>query len=224
MKIPHLILFILTLIPNIIQAQDKNISTENWMTSPGILGTVTLIIIVIVVAMVIFLVRINSYLDSFKKKQEVKIRTAFDDELVAMEDDQIDTILEQRKAALKYKLKGNELSGENEVYDKKGLIQKITNDPNNAFFDEKKKTSLSLETPEPLKKIVIYYLGGGYFLVSTWNFNWAIFRYEIYLARNGFPILALFWKIASGSYQYGILGLVFFSYDWPWSFCNRSYF
>ena len=224
MKIPHLILFILTLIPNIIQAQDKNISTENWMTSPGILGTVTLIIIVIVVAMVIFLVRINSYLDSFKKKQEVKIRTAFDDELVAMEDDQIDTILEQRKAALKYKLKGNELSGENEVYDKKGLIQKITNDPNNAFFDEKKKTSLSLETPEPLKKIVIYYLGGSYFLVGTGNFNWAIFRYEIYLARNGFPILALFWKITPSSYQYGILGLVFSSNDWPWSFCNRSYF
>ena len=163
MKIPHFILFFLTLIPNIIQAQDKNLSTENWMTSPGILGTVTLIIIVIVVAMVIFLVRINSYLDSFKKKQEVKIRTAFDDELVAMEDDQIDTILEQRKAALKYKLKGNELSGENEVYDKKGLIQKITNDPNNAFFDEKKKTSLSLETPEPLKKIVIYYLGAAIF-------------------------------------------------------------
>jgi len=148
-------------ISGIIQAQDKNISTESWMTSPGILGTIILITIVIVVAIVIFLIRINSYLDSIKRKQEDKTRTDFDDELVAMEEGQIDTILEKRKASLNYKLKGNELSGENEVYDKKGLIQKITNDPNNAYFDEKKKTSLSLETPEPLKKIVIYYIGAA---------------------------------------------------------------
>lgn len=148
-------------ISGIIQAQDKNISTESWMTSPGILGTIILITIVIVVAIVIFLIRINSYLDSIKRKQEYKTRTDFDDELVAMEEGQIDTILEKRKASLNYKLKGNELSGENEVYDKKGLIQKITNDPNNAYFDEKKKTSLSLETPEPLKKIVIYYIGAA---------------------------------------------------------------
>ena len=161
MKILHFIILIFMSISGIIQAQDKNMSTESWMTSPGILGTIILITIVIVVAIVIFLIRINSYLDSIKKKQEVKTRTDFDDELVAMEEGQIDTILEKRKASLNYKLKGNELSGENEVYDKKGLIQKITNDPNNAYFDEKKKTSLSLETPEPLKKIVIYYIGAA---------------------------------------------------------------
>lgn len=161
MKIHHFLLFIFALIPSIINAQDKSVSTESWMTSPGILGTIILITIVMVVAIVIFLIRMNSYLDSIKKKQEVKSRTAFDDEMVAMQEDQIDTILEKRKAALNYKLKGTELSGDNEVYDRKGLIQKITNDPNNAFFDEKKKTTLSLETPEPLKKIVIYYLGAA---------------------------------------------------------------
>jgi len=161
MKRLHFIILIFMSISGIIQAQDKNISTESWMTSPGILGTIILITIVIVVAIVIFLIRINSYLDSIKRKQEYKTRTDFDDELVAMEEGQIDTILEKRKASLNYKLKGNELSGENEVYDKKGLIQKITNDPNNAYFDEKKKTSLSLETPEPLKKIVIYYIGAA---------------------------------------------------------------
>lgn len=161
MKRLHFIILIFMSISGIIQAQDKNMSTESWMTSPGILGTIILITIVIVVAIVIFLIRINSYLDSIKRKQEDKTRTDFDDELVAMEEGQIDTILEKRKASLNYKLKGNELSGENEVYDKKGLIQKITNDPNNAYFDEKKKTSLSLETPEPLKKIVIYYIGAA---------------------------------------------------------------
>ncbi|WP_144963483.1 cbb3-type cytochrome c oxidase subunit I [Gillisia sp. Hel_I_86] len=170
MKILQYIIFISTLfLPEIIHAQSKNISTDSWMTSPGILGTFILITIVMVVAIAIFLIRINSYLDSIKKKQEVKSRTAFDDEIIAMEEGQIDTILGKRKAALNYRLKGNELSGENEVYDKKGLIQKITNDPNNAYFDEKKKTSLSLETPEPLKKIVIYYIGAaiGWLVLGT---------------------------------------------------------
>ncbi|MGA8854668.1 MAG: cbb3-type cytochrome c oxidase subunit I [Christiangramia sp.] len=170
MKIFHLITLIITLVlPDIIFAQGKNVSTESWITSPGILGTILLITIVLVVAIVIFLSRINSYLDSMKKKQMAKTRLAFDDELVAMESDEIDTILEKRKAALNYKLKGNELSGENEVFDKKGLIQKITNDPDNAYFDEKKKTSLSLETPEPLKKIVIYYIGAaiGWLVLGT---------------------------------------------------------
>ncbi|CAL66372.1 cbb3-type cytochrome c oxidase subunit I [Christiangramia forsetii] len=162
MKIFHLLTLIFTLVqPDTIYAQVKNVSTESWITSPGILGTIVLITIVLVVAIIIFLSRINSYVDSLKKKQMAKTRLAFDDELVAMESDEIDTILEKRKAALHYKLKGNELSGENEVFDKKGLIQKITNDPNNAYFDEKKKTSLSLETPEPLKKIVIYYIGAA---------------------------------------------------------------
>jgi len=146
--------------PSVLTAQEK-ITTDNWLSSPGIIGTFILIAIVLVIAVIILFVKLNGYIDTIKRRQVDKNRMAFDDELVAMEEGEIDSILEKRKAALKYKLKGDELAGDDTVIDEKGLIHRIENDPDNAFFDEKKKTSLSLETPEELKKIVIYYIGAA---------------------------------------------------------------
>lgn len=146
--------------PDVLNAQEK-ITTDNWLSSPGIIGTFTLIAIVLIIAIIILFVKLNGYVDTIKRRQIDKNRIAFDDDLVAMEEGEIDAILERRKSALKFKLTGNELAGDDEVSDEKGLLQRIDNDPDNAFFDEKKKTSLSIETPEELKKIVIYYIGAA---------------------------------------------------------------
>ncbi|WP_027125905.1 cbb3-type cytochrome c oxidase subunit I [Gelidibacter mesophilus] len=154
------ILLFLAVLPNILSAQEK-ITTDNWLSSPGIIGTFILIAIVMIIAIIILFIKLNGYIDSMKRRQLDKHRMAFDDEIVAMEGADIDTILEKRKAALTYKLKGDELSGDNEAVDDKGLLHRVEKDPNNAFFDEKKKTSLSLETPQELKKIVIYYIGAA---------------------------------------------------------------
>lgn len=156
------ILLFLMAIPNFLSAQEK-ITTDNWLSSPGIIGTFILIAIVMIIAIIILFIKLNDYIDTMKRRQLDKNRMTFDDELVAMEGGHIDAVLEKRKAALTYKLKGNELSGDNTALDEKGLIQRVEKDPNNAFFDEKKKTSLSLETPQELKKIVIYYIGAAAF-------------------------------------------------------------
>ncbi|MCX7547310.1 cbb3-type cytochrome c oxidase subunit I [Xanthomarina sp. F1114] len=150
-------------IPQIALSQTEPISTENWVSSPGIIGTFVLIAIVFIIAVIILLAKVNSYIDGMKGKQREKHKMAFDDELIAMEDEDIDYILEKRKAALKYKLKGNELGGKHEAFDEKGIIQRIDNSPSNALFDEKQKTTLSIETPIELKKIVIYYVGAAAF-------------------------------------------------------------
>jgi len=154
------ILLFSVILPNILNAQEK-ITTDNWLSSPGIIGTFVLIAIVMIIAIVILFVKLNGYIDAMKRRQINTQKLAFDDELIALDGADIDAILEQRKAALKYKLGGNELSGNVLASDDKGLIQRIENDPNNAYFDEKKKTSLSLETPLELKKIVIYYIGAA---------------------------------------------------------------
>ncbi|WP_324313507.1 cbb3-type cytochrome c oxidase subunit I [Xanthomarina sp.] len=148
-------------IPQIALSQTEPISTDNWLSSPGIIGTFVLIAIVFIVAVIILLAKINGYIDGMKGKQREKHKMAFDDELIAMEEKDIDYILEKRKAALNYKLKGNELGGEHDVFDEKGIIQRIDNKPSNALFDEKQKTILSIETPLELKKIVIYYIGAA---------------------------------------------------------------
>lgn len=143
-------------------AQSKKVvTTEGWLSSPGIIGTFVLVFIVLFVAAIIIIAKMNRYVDGLKQRQIDKRRLAFDEEIIGLEEEEIDVILEKRKRALKYKLKGNELGGENQAYDEKGLVQQINHKPNNAFFSDKKRTTLSIETPAALKKIVIYYLGAA---------------------------------------------------------------
>lgn len=138
-------------------------NTENWISSPGIIGTIVLIAIVVFVAVLILSVRLSSYIEAMRKKGIVKKKIEFSQELIDLDDTEIDAILEKRKAALAYKLTGNELGSEDNAADSKGLISKVTHDPDNPLVDEKKKTKLNLETPEPFKKIIIWYLGASVF-------------------------------------------------------------
>lgn len=159
-KINWFIALLIGWTPQIALAQEK-ITTENWLSSPGIIGTFVLIAIVMVVAVIILLFKLNGYIDKMKSRQLEKNNLAFDDQVIGMDESDIDHILEKRKAALKYKLTGEELGGEDDAVDDKGLIHHIENKPSNAFFDEKKKTTLSIETPVELKKLVIYYIGAA---------------------------------------------------------------
>ncbi|HET7360718.1 MAG TPA: cbb3-type cytochrome c oxidase subunit I [Flavobacteriaceae bacterium] len=151
------------LFPISLWSQNTSVETDNWLTSPGVIGTIFLVVVVLVVAIVILLARMNAYISKIGKKRLEKDRVAFSEELIGLEDEEIDEILKKRKKAKHYKLKGNELGSENKAEDRKGLIHNLTTRPDNPLFDQKKKSKIRLETPEGLKKIVIYYLGAATF-------------------------------------------------------------
>ena len=155
-------LFLAAIVPGLLTAQSES-STENWLSSPGIIGTIFLVALVLIMAVIILLIRFNAYLTSIKERNKDKAKTDFNEEIIGLEDEEIDAILEKRKAAKKYNLKGDELGGGNRAEDRKGLIHNLTQRPNNPLFDEKKKYKIRLETPEKLKKIMIYYLGAAVF-------------------------------------------------------------
>src|SRR5690554_7888456 len=100
------ILSFLAFVPELLMAQTEPVSTENWLTSPGIIGTCILIAIVVFVAVAIFVVKFNDYLDSLKRKQLNKNRLSFEKEIISLETAEIDRILERRKKAHLYKLNG----------------------------------------------------------------------------------------------------------------------
>ncbi|WP_034236254.1 cbb3-type cytochrome c oxidase subunit I [Arenibacter certesii] len=158
-----LITLLTLLLPMLILPQNTNISTDNWITSPGIIGTVVLILIVFLVAIIILLAKLNTYADTYKRKQLNKKGLEFTEEMIGMREEEIDRILEGRKKALNFKLSGDELGSQETVKDRKGLVNMVTHEPENPMFDEKKNTPIALETPEPLKKIVLYYLGTAVF-------------------------------------------------------------
>lgn len=138
--------------------QTTKYTSDNWLSSPGMIGLFILVAIVFIVAVIILLVKINGYVDTMRFRQLEKNKKSFSDEITNLDESQIDEILEKRKAALKYKLKGDELGGVEKASDSKGIIHHIDHKPGNKFFSEKKRTTLSIETPNELKKIVIYYI------------------------------------------------------------------
>lgn len=140
-----------------------NPSTENWITSPGILGTLLLIGIVLLVAILIIYYRISEYVNRLRQKDELEDKTRLTEKLIGLNETEIDTILEKRKAALTYNLSGNELGSSTTADDKRGVVTKVTHEPNNPVVDEKKRTLINIQTPEELKKIVIWYLGASAF-------------------------------------------------------------
>ena len=137
--------------------------SDDWAFSPGVIGTIILLLIVLLLTFFILSIKLNGYLDALKRKKLGQNKLEFDEELWKLDSDEIDAVLEQRKKALTYKLTGDELGGENKAKDAKGLIQKVQKDPHNSFVAEKKKTLISIETPNELKQIVIYYLGASVF-------------------------------------------------------------
>ncbi len=160
----HLITFmLLVFLPVISTAQNQAMDTSDWETSPGIIGTLILVLIVASVAVIIMSVKISAYAESMKKKQIRKRNKAFDEELIGLTDSEIDEILEKRKAALTYRLPEKKLSGNEKAFDDKGLIQKVTHHPENPLFDEKVSSTIQIEISPSLKKIVIYYLGASIF-------------------------------------------------------------
>lgn len=164
---PHkrLISFLLVLwlgLPGL-AAQAERISADDWLLSPGILGTLLLVVLVLALAVIILAFRLGAYFRKAGNNELQKKRLALKEELMTLEEPEIDEILAYRKKALGYELSDTALGGVLDPADTKGLITKVTREVENPVFDEKKQTPLSLETPDPLRRIIFYYLGAAIF-------------------------------------------------------------
>ncbi|HET8860759.1 cbb3-type cytochrome c oxidase subunit I, partial [Marivirga sp.] len=195
-----------------------------------------LIVIVLILAILIVIARVNSYINGLNEKKRLKQNQEFREELTNLNPGEIDDILEKRKQALKYKLSGDELGSNWATKDKKGLIRKVTDKPENPVADEKKRSEERLEIPAELKRLIIFYLGAAIFwlvfgtLVGQYlgmKFVWPELDSISWLSFGRLrPVHtnAVFWGWASLS----MLGLGYFviartsntkiySYKWAWT-------
>lgn len=141
----------------------STVSTENWLTSPGIIGTFFLIAIVVIIAIVIMLFQVGSYIKMLRAKKIRIQRQALAEEIIGLPESDIDELLLKRKQAIKFKLIGEELGSSQSASDNRGLVHRVIHDPGNPLVDEKKKSSLTFETPDELKKIILFFLGASVF-------------------------------------------------------------
>lgn len=140
-----------------------NSSRDQLWSSPGVIGTLFLVAIVLFIAVVIVVFRLSSFFDRLQKKSEKSTQREIKQQIINLEDADVDEILESRKAAHRYQLKGDELGSRGEIRDEKGLVDYLTEDPENPIVDEKKKSPLKMEVAPALKQIVIWYLAAGVF-------------------------------------------------------------
>lgn len=147
-----------------VQAQTvPNPEIGQWWSSPGIIGTALLIALVSFVAILIIGSRLSTFIQHLQNKSESRKKESLKSELVNWEEEDLDWILEKRKAAKNYRLSGEELSRQTQTNDSRGLIAKVTHDPENPLVSEKKRETLHLETPQPLRSLLIWYLGAAVF-------------------------------------------------------------
>ncbi|MBX2942448.1 MAG: cbb3-type cytochrome c oxidase subunit I [Cyclobacteriaceae bacterium] len=242
-KFSYLFVMMAMLLPNLVFAQSAP-NPENWLTSPGIIGTFFLIAIVLIIAIVIALFRASSYIGTVKAKKLNAEKMAFNEDLIGLSESEIDEILLKRKQALKFKLAGEELGSAEQALDEKGLVSKVSHDPGAPLVDEKRKSPLIFETPPDLKKIIIFYLGASVFwlvfgtLVGQYvgmKFVWPDMDHVAWLSFGRLrPVHTntVFWGWASMA----MIGLGYFviartsnttihSYKWAWTawwFLNLS--
>lgn len=140
-----------------------NPEIDQWWSSPGIIGTALLIAIISFVAILIIGARLSAFIQELQKRSQHRDKEEIKSELVNWDVEDLDWVLENRKAAKKYRLTGSELSGSEISKDQRGLIAKITQDPENPLVDEKKRETLRLDTPQPLRNLMVWYLGAAVF-------------------------------------------------------------
>jgi cytochrome c oxidase cbb3-type subunit 1 len=127
-------------------------------TNPGVLITITLILIPLLIAVYLVAVKTNNMVNRIragKIKKDAKYLAKSLREL-SMEDTREELI--KRKRAVDYKLSNTELAGETPPDDKKGLLQHIAEVNSPRFLATKKKGVKRPDIDPQLTKLILWYL------------------------------------------------------------------
>jgi cytochrome c oxidase cbb3-type subunit 1 len=140
--------------------QTSEVTSKNWLTSPGVIGTIVLIFIILFLGIFIFIKRLNRYVDVLEDNKKGLSEEDFERRLVNLDKAEVDHILKARQQGFK---------GEEKPADKveapskySGFIKKII-DPKNPLFDEKARSTTKIKISKELKQIIVWYLGAGIF-------------------------------------------------------------
>ena len=124
----------------------------------GIIITIILVLIPILAAMILLVVRIGSAINRQRNKLRLEEAERLAAYLKALPDEEVDTVLKERKAALDYSLTHRELSGSEPPADTKGLLN-ISGEPGLPIVAVKKKALPRPNIDPALSRLVLWYLG-----------------------------------------------------------------
>ncbi len=128
------------------------------LSEGGIIITIVLVLIPILAALTILIVKIRNAMNQQRnrlRREEAEKLAAY---LQSLPDEEVDTVLRKRKAALDYSLTHRELSGNEQAEDSKGLLN-INREPGVPIVAVKKKALPRPNIDPSLSRLVLWYLG-----------------------------------------------------------------
>jgi cytochrome c oxidase cbb3-type subunit 1 len=150
-----LLFFVLS--ASVLFAQSADSDTNIW-TNPGVLITITLILIPLLIAVYLVAVKTNNMVNRIRSSKIRKDAEYLATSLLELDTEDILKELVKRKQAVDYKLSNIELAGEFPPEDKKGLLQHIAEVNSPRFLASKKKAVKRPDIDPQLTKLILWYL------------------------------------------------------------------
>lgn len=127
--------------------------TDGWLSSPGVVGTIVLLAVVLFVAALIITAQVGRLLKEAKTTRDAD----------ALHQERPSEERERMEAARQFRLRGDELGGTARAFDGKALVAKATSEPDNPLVDEKIYSRTRLQVAPELQQLVLWYLGASVF-------------------------------------------------------------
>ena len=141
------------------QDANSNSTAKSLFSQPGIIITLTLIMIPLFILVVILVLRANASLIKYREQEKLNRAKKLAGYIEQLDITGQEEELLKRKAALDYQLQQNELSGNVAPNDDKGLLNNITNDHSLHLFASKKNPIKRPKIDPELSKLILWYLG-----------------------------------------------------------------
>lgn len=139
------------------QGTDKA-NVNSLLSETGIIITIVLLMIPILAGIILLIVKVINALNLAKNQQSLDEAEKLATYLRSLPEEEIDTRMKRRKAALDYKLSHTELSGNKPADDEKGIIQ-INEQTGLAIVALKKKALPRPNIDPELSRLILWYLG-----------------------------------------------------------------
>ncbi|MCQ6958360.1 cbb3-type cytochrome c oxidase subunit I [Mucilaginibacter aquariorum] len=143
-------------------AQSGEASGNVW-TNPGVLITVTLILIPILIAIYIVAVKVSHLVRKVRTSQIRKNAQKLARSIDELAGEELTQELTKRRQALRFRLSDTELSGVQAPEDKRGLLHHIAEVDSPRFIAPKKKAVKRPDIDPTLAKLILWYLGTATF-------------------------------------------------------------
>ena len=149
-------------------------STDTLLNQPGIIGTIGLLLLVVVFVAFIAIIRLGRVVQQLNMPQPNSQERNFDETIINLSPAQLGKLVE-RHQSLAYRLVGNELAGDEEPRDERGLISHLSTDVHAPLVAEKKKTFRNGEvSPRLITLVGAFLLSATFWLVFGTVVGWYV--------------------------------------------------